>query len=117
MLQLLDRVHADEHFSTKPHVRAVSRSGRPSDRERIARFISPREREVLCALVRGDDTQQLARSLGISVATARSHVQSVLGKLGTHTRLGAVTTAVRVGLVEPRTAMWLTDEPLDGQLR
>ena len=62
--------------------------------------LTPREQEVLEALVRGHGTAELAEQLGVSRATARSHVQSVLKKLGVHTRIEAVATAVRTGMVE-----------------
>ena len=45
-------------------------------------FLTARERQVLAALVRGADTRQMARSLGISTTTTRCHVQSVLTKMG-----------------------------------
>ena len=62
---------------------------------------------MLSALVRGDDTTTIARSLGVSTTTARGHVQGVLTKLGTHSRVAAVTTVVRSNLVNPRTGEWL----------
>ncbi len=69
--------------------------------------LTAREREVLCGLVRGDDTKKLARTMGIASATARCHVQNVLTKLGAHSRLEAATSAVRHGLVCPETGTWL----------
>jgi two-component system nitrate/nitrite response regulator NarL len=58
-------------------------------------------------LVRGEDTAKLARRLGISRTTVRCHVQSVLTKMGAHSRLEVATTAVRTGVVSPRTGEWL----------
>jgi two-component system nitrate/nitrite response regulator NarL len=78
-----------------------------SDIARLAAYLTPREREVLGALVRGFDTTKSARTLTIAVATARCHVQSVLTKLGAHSRLEAATTAVRSGMVDPETGDWL----------
>ncbi len=80
-----------------------------SDVHRLAGFLTRREREVLCGLVRGEDTYALARAMGVSWATARSHVQGVLSKLGAHSRLEAATVAVRDGLVHAQTAEWLAD--------
>jgi DNA-binding NarL/FixJ family response regulator len=62
--------------------------------------LTPREHEVLEALVQGRGTAQLAATLGVTRATARSHVQHLLKKLGVHSRLEAVATAVRTGLVK-----------------
>ncbi|HEY3504435.1 MAG TPA: response regulator transcription factor [Actinocatenispora sp.] len=74
---------------------------------RLAAFLTPREREVLGRLVRGEHTGGLARAMGITPATARCHIQSVLTKLGAHTRLEAATAAVRSGLVSAETGAWL----------
>ena len=74
----------------------------------LAEFLTPREREVLGGLVRGEDTMKLARRLGIAQATARCHIQAVLTKLGAHSRLEAATTAVRHGMVNPVDGGWLT---------
>ncbi len=79
--------------------------------QRLAEYLSPRERQVLSALVRGKDTAALARSLSMSTNTARSHVQNVLTKLGAHSRLAAVRVAVQMGMVDPRTGEWLIDLP------
>lgn len=74
---------------------------------RLAMLLTPRERQVLSALVNGQDTVGLAKSLGITRATARSHVQSMISKLNVHSRLEAATTAVRNGLLDPETGKWL----------
>jgi DNA-binding NarL/FixJ family response regulator len=74
---------------------------------RLASFLTPRERQVLSALVGGSDTATLASELNISRATARSHIQSMLTKMNVHSRLEAATSAVRNGLVNPETGEWL----------
>jgi DNA-binding NarL/FixJ family response regulator len=87
--------------------RAPSRAGWPAD---SYRFFTQREREVLQGIVRGQGTVAMARSLGVSTATARGHVQSVLTKLGVHTRLQAAVLAVREGVISAETGQWmLTD--------
>ena len=72
---------------------------------------------MLSALVRGDDTNTLARSLGIAAATARCHIQNVLTKLGAHSRLEAATRAVRNGMVSPETGAWLAATEQAGAAR
>lgn len=85
----------------------------PADHTRwLGAFLTAREREVLGALVRGEDTTRLARHLGIAQATARCHIQAVLSKMGAHSRLEAATTAVRYGMVDPVDGRWLV--PADG---
>jgi two-component system nitrate/nitrite response regulator NarL len=43
----------------------------------------------------------IARKLGISRNTVRTHVQSILTKLQVHSRLEAASFAVRHGIVDP----------------
>ncbi|MCU1659637.1 MAG: two component transcriptional regulator, LuxR family, partial [Pseudonocardiales bacterium] len=50
-------------------------------------------------LAEGLDTAAMARRLGVSRTTVRSHVQAVLTKLGVHSRLEAASLAIRFGLV------------------
>jgi two-component system, NarL family, nitrate/nitrite response regulator NarL len=52
--------------------------------------LTPRERRVLELLVDGQNTAEIVAELHISDSTARTHVQSILSKLGVHSRLQAV---------------------------
>jgi two-component system, NarL family, response regulator DevR len=61
--------------------------------------LTTRELEVLNLLASGLGNAALADSLGVSINTVRHHVQSILNKLGVHTKLQAVTTAMREGLI------------------
>jgi two-component system, NarL family, nitrate/nitrite response regulator NarL len=61
--------------------------------------LTPRELELLEALAAGTSTTAVAGSMGIGVATVRTHVQHVLLKLGAHSRIEAVATAKRLGLI------------------
>lgn len=76
----------------------ASRRGRSADDR--AQFLTQRELEALARLVRGQSTTAIARSMGVRVSTARSHVDAVLTKLGAHSRLEAVAYAVRERLVD-----------------
>ncbi|WP_165975912.1 LuxR C-terminal-related transcriptional regulator [Actinomadura rubrisoli] len=78
-----------------------------SQAQRFAQFLTPREREVLTRLARGESTQALAKAMGVTRSTARSHVQSVLSKLGVHSQREAVIEAARHGLVSVETGEWL----------
>jgi DNA-binding NarL/FixJ family response regulator len=108
---LLDRVRAGEPGCLSPELLGDAMPGprqRPANEAQwLAAFLTPREREVLSALVRGDDTGKLARGLGIAAATARCHIQSVLNKMGAHSRLEVATAAVRYGMISPETGEWL----------
>jgi predicted ATPase/DNA-binding CsgD family transcriptional regulator len=66
-----------------------------SDRLTLTR----REAEVLALLVQGFSDQDIAQELFISPKTASVHVSSIKGKLGANSRVEAVTSAVRLGLV------------------
>jgi DNA-binding CsgD family transcriptional regulator len=61
--------------------------------------LSPREREVLHLVTEGRSNKAIAAVLGISDRTAKFHVTSILNKLGTDTRAGAVAVAAQRGLV------------------
>jgi NarL family two-component system response regulator LiaR len=62
--------------------------------------LTPRERDVLAQLARGLSNKRIALELGISPATVKIHVSSVLHKLGVADRTQAALAAVREGLVE-----------------
>jgi two-component system response regulator DevR len=61
----------------------------------IGTDLTAREREVLRLLVAGKSTSGLAAELFVAPATARNHIQSVMNKLGAHSRLEAVAIAMR----------------------
>ena len=61
--------------------------------------LSDRQLDVLALLARGEDVQQIARKLGISLSTCRSYVQTILTKLKAHSQLEAVVIAAQLGLV------------------
>jgi PAS domain S-box-containing protein len=73
------------------------------DREGIHTLIEKltgREREVLTLLARGLNTQEITETLSISPNTVRNHVQNILRKLQVHSRLEAVTYALKNGLLD-----------------
>jgi PAS domain S-box-containing protein len=61
--------------------------------------LTRRERDVLRLLTMGASTQTIAEQLGISPATARNHIHRILVTLRVHSRLEAVTLALRNGLI------------------
>jgi HD-GYP domain-containing protein (c-di-GMP phosphodiesterase class II) len=61
--------------------------------------LTPRELEVLLALVRGASNQAIADALGISVKTVGHHVQHVYEKAGVRTRAAATMWAFEQELV------------------
>ena len=61
--------------------------------------LTARENEVLRLLAQGRGTADIGKELAISPTTARNHIQSILRKLGVHSRLQAAAWAYRRGLV------------------
>ena len=59
--------------------------------------LTDREREVLTLVARGAANKEIARHLGISERTARTHVSNILGKLGLASRTQAALYAAREG--------------------
>jgi DNA-binding NarL/FixJ family response regulator len=83
--------------------RGVARST-PNGGDAVWERLTPRERELLGLLARGQGTRAIASSLNISPKTVGTHVQRLLMKLGVHSRAQAVAFAYREGLVEAPTA-------------
>jgi DNA-binding NarL/FixJ family response regulator len=57
--------------------------------------LSPREREVLELIARGYSNRQIARDLVIGEQTVKTHVRSILAKLGLQDRMQAAIFALR----------------------
>ena len=62
--------------------------------------LTPREIEVLTLIARGASTRQAARSLGITVKTAETHIERIYTKTGASTRSTATLFAMRHGLLD-----------------
>ena len=62
--------------------------------------LTAREQEVLALIARGLSNKLIARDLEIAEKTVKTHVSSILGKLGLTDRTQAALYAVRSGLIE-----------------
>jgi DNA-binding CsgD family transcriptional regulator len=60
--------------------------------------LTHRQLQVLQLIMSGATSLEVARSLGVTHATARNHVQNLLVTLGVHSRLEAALLAQRIGL-------------------
>jgi len=67
--------------------------------EALTAPLSDRELEVLNLIAEGQSNKLIAHSLGISEHTVKTHVASILQKLGAGSRTEAVSQAIRRGLV------------------
>ena len=79
--------------------RAGQRSRASQDRKRVADSLTPRERDVLQLMATTKDTAAIAASLGVTRHTARGHIQAVIEKLGSHSRLEAVLRGQELGIL------------------
>jgi DNA-binding NarL/FixJ family response regulator len=66
--------------------------------------LTAREREVLVLVAAGLSNRELAHRLSISERTARTHVSSILDKLGLRSRTQAALYAIQEGLAPPSPA-------------
>jgi two-component system nitrate/nitrite response regulator NarL len=101
IVQTLTRVLAGERaLGTAPAAPGAGRFGSQvvADGYCLLQLLTLREQEVLMLMMEGQSTKQIARSLAIALSTARTHVQSVLVKLGAHSRLEATTMVARSGV-------------------
>ena len=60
--------------------------------------LSDRESEVLEALCQGMSNKEMAEVLFVSPETIKSHVSTVIGKLGVKDRTQAMISAIRAGM-------------------
>ncbi len=66
--------------------------------------LTPRELEVLRLLAQGKNNPQIAQYLVISRATAKTHVERIIRKLGVSDRTQAALRAIELGLVTTESA-------------
>jgi two-component system nitrate/nitrite response regulator NarL len=82
--------------------RAAAEARSPGEQEQalLAGQLTLREQRVLTLLAEGTSTEEIAARLSIATNTVRTHVQSILNKLGVHSRLEAVAFGLRYGVIE-----------------
>ncbi|WP_418907671.1 response regulator [Glutamicibacter endophyticus] len=83
----------------------------PSDGEQALAPLSPREREVALLLARGASNEAIGRSLYLTGNTVKTHVKSILAKLGLADRIQVVIWAYEHGVIEPGGAQAVPTHP------
>jgi DNA-binding NarL/FixJ family response regulator len=93
--ELLDAIRAVHAGKTRiPAVVAERLAGRMGGQE-----LTARELEVLRLIVRGQSNKEIGASLSISEATVKTHINSILSKMGVTDRTQAATAAIQRGIV------------------
>jgi DNA-binding NarL/FixJ family response regulator len=100
----IEAVHrGDPYVSPKVSSGLVSQvrggtAGHPAPASRIA-SLTPREREVFQLLALGHSNKEVARSLEMSLGTAKKHRENLQRKLDCHSAAELARLAIREGLV------------------
>ena len=92
LVEALQRVHVGSRYIPPPVAKVLASRTPNSD-------LSSRELEVLEQLVGGKSNKEIAALLGITEATVKSHVSTILLRLNVEDRTQAAVTALRRGLV------------------
>lgn len=101
---LLKGMTTDDLVSTIRAVHAGKSHIPPAIAQRLAERVgteelTPRELDVLEQIVHGRSNKEIATALDISEATVKTHINSLLGKLGVTDRTQAATAAIQRGIV------------------
>lgn len=92
--RLVHLLRCDIVLTSRSHTEAAQRELRRASKAFNGPLLTAREIEVLTGLVHGESTKALAERLHVRPATARTHVQHLLAKLGVHSRLQAVAFVI-----------------------
>ena len=99
LMQAIEAVMSDASWFSRAVVeklaalRAPARFGTPSDPTPAIADLTPRERDVLARMCRGQDDPTIAAELGVSRNTVRNHVAALFRKLGVNRRSAAIVWA------------------------
>jgi NarL family two-component system response regulator LiaR len=97
--ELIDAIRAAAAGHVRLSPEASARLVREIHAPNSPETLTPREVEVLRRVASGESNKEIARDLGITEVTAKSHVHSILGKLGMLSRTQAAIHAARIGLI------------------
>jgi response regulator RpfG family c-di-GMP phosphodiesterase/DNA-binding CsgD family transcriptional regulator len=98
LLEAILAAHDGETVAAPKDLVPLLRQLRPTHRG-LGADLTPRELEVLGLITAGLVNKEIAQQLGLSLNTVRNHAQNILYKLQAHSKLEAVATAVREGII------------------
>jgi two-component system, NarL family, response regulator len=93
LLETIRAVHAG-HKRVSPEVAAEIAEHATDD------ALTPREADVLRLVARGNANKGIAAQLSLTEETVKSHVRSILAKLGANDRTHAVAIGLKRGIIE-----------------
>ena len=72
---------------------------RADEKARLLATLTPREREILRALVRGGSNKVIARAIALNENAVKFHLKNIFRKLGVSSRVMAASVAKKLDLV------------------
>jgi two-component system nitrate/nitrite response regulator NarL len=99
LFQALSVIQRGERVVSRQLAQLFARQTVPSDRgqPRDAALLSPREREIVRRLVRGEPNKTIGHGLNITAGTVKVHLKAILRKLSVQNRTQAAIWAMNNG--------------------
>jgi len=102
--ELLDAIRAAYHGEARLHPNVIRKlmnevAAHPPGPQPLAQQLTERESEVLSLVAQGLSNREIAAKLVISEKTVKTHISSLLGKLGQEDRTKLAIHAIKKGLV------------------
>jgi two-component system, NarL family, response regulator LiaR len=96
---LVEAIHAAGRGEVRLHPEAAKRLSEEVKTPDQTETLTPREIEILRSIAYGHANKTIAREFGIEERTVKTHVSSLLSKLGLRSRTQAALYALKIGLV------------------
>jgi two-component system, NarL family, response regulator LiaR len=96
---LVEAIHAAGRGEVRLHPEAAKRLAREVKTPDATESLTPRETQILRLIAQGHANKVIARELSVEERTVKTHVSSLLSKLGLSSRTQAALYALKIGLV------------------